>query len=115
MASYNIEYIDKDSLYCENQNVLKREFKDYYLENHFKIGTYRDKDMLEIEHALIMSRILSLDNCTIMNYVQDKLEGVLDQDHYEEYAPNKEKDTNWYKPHFPETIETKMFWTEVTW
>lgn len=47
------------------------------MEKHYKVGKKPDEG--EMKHLLLFNRIMCEDNCTIYNYVLDKIEGQLEE------------------------------------
>lgn len=77
MSTYSL-YIQNPERYSEEFFEKLATFSDkMFMEKHFKIG--KQVDVNEMRHLLVFSRIVCEDNCTIYNYLLDKIEGQLDE------------------------------------
>ena len=117
MSTYSLNILDSKKYQKEIEESIIYSFEQYIYKEHFRLGNGIENEN-ELKHNLILSRILCEDNCEIVNYIQDKLEGKL------EIPPKKKKRkklsellnlcseqdncTN-------EEVVQKIFWTDVSW
>ena len=116
---YNLEVQTQQRFYNEAQEHLMQSFKEEYLYDKFKVGN-GVKDKNRLEHSMIMSETLCTSNCEIINFIQDKIEGLLEGCHtprkrFNETISIFEKNYNHKPKRIPYTIDSKMFWTEAVW
>ena len=78
MSNYSLEILNKDTYVKEFEDLILYNFDNYFMQKHFKVGRGIE-DNEELEHAILFHRVLCTDNCTILNYVKDKIEGKLDK------------------------------------
>lgn len=84
MSTYSLNILDSKKYQKEFQENIIYSFEQYIYKEHFRLGNGIGNED-ELKHNLILSRILCEDNCEIVNYIQDKLEGKL------ELSPKKKK------------------------
>lgn len=78
MSNYSLEILNREIYLEEFEDLIIYNFDNYFMREHFKVGKGIE-DTEELEHALLFQRILCTDNCTILNYVKDKIEGKLEK------------------------------------
>lgn len=76
MSTYSLEILDAEKYQKEFEENIIYSFEQYIYKEHFRLGNGIENED-ELKHNLILSRILCEDNCEIVNYIQDKLEGKL--------------------------------------
>ena len=119
MASYNINTITQQSLFLDSKKRVQSLFKDEMYFNHFRLGSPPKSN--EVLFYTNLYRITQSCECEIVNYIQDKLEGHLEECHKikKKKSPlhdiieifNRKEckgDTN-------DNVESIMHWTEVEW
>ena len=84
MSTYSLNILDSEKYQKEFEDNIIYSFEQYIYKEHFRLGNGIENED-ELKHNLILSRILCEDNCEIVNYIQDKLEGKL------EISPKKKK------------------------
>jgi len=121
MSVYNLDIQSQNRYYNSAQEKIKEEFKKYYFNKNFKVGE-GIKDFDEVKYAITMSNILCTDNCEIINYVQDKLDGLLEncgikkknRNFFETIQLTEQNCCNQSTP-LPIVVDAQMKWSEVTW
>jgi hypothetical protein len=116
MSSYSLNILNSEKYSREVEEVIIYSFDDYIYKEHFRVGQ-GIKDVSELKHSLIMKRILCSDNCDIINYIQDKIEGKL-----ENCVKNKKKKITNTLFNFCQQescgideIDTKNYWSIASW
>lgn len=84
MSTYSLDILDSEKYQKEFEDNIIYSFEQYIYKEHFRLGNGIENED-ELKHNLILSRLLCEDNCEIVNYIQDKLEGKL------EIPPKKKK------------------------
>lgn len=78
MSSYSLDILDSKKYHREFEENILYSFDQYIYKRNFRLGEgIKNED--ELKHNLIFYRILCEDNCEIVNYIQDKIEGKLDK------------------------------------
>lgn len=77
MSNYSLGILNREKYLEEFEDLILYNFDNFFMREHFKVGDGIE-DNEELEHALLFHRILCTDNCTILNYVRDKIEGKLE-------------------------------------
>jgi hypothetical protein len=78
MSAYSLQLLSAKKYFKEFEEKLKCDAESYFFDLHYKVGG-GIKNFQETLHNVTMNRILSTDNCTILNYVQDKIDGKLEE------------------------------------
>lgn len=122
MSSYSLQILNSEKYSQEFEENILYSFDNYIYKKHFRVGE-GIKDEKELKHNLIFSRILCEDNCEIINYIQDKIMGKL-----EDCTKNKKNISQTLIKfskcnsskivclHNNNSINNcKIFWTEANW
>lgn len=78
MSNYSLEILNREKYLEEFEDIILYNFDNYFMREHFKVGVGIE-DIEELEHSMLFQKILCTDNCTILNYVRDKIEGKLEK------------------------------------
>ena len=78
MSQYSLEILNSEKYVEDFEEIILYNFDHYFMQEHFKVGKGIEENG-ELEHALLFHRILCTDNCTIIEYVKDKLSGKLER------------------------------------
>lgn len=76
MSTNSILTYDQETLRQKYSDKIDYLARNYVYDRNFRIG--EGVDEREVEHALLMERILCTDNCEIINYVADIISGELE-------------------------------------
>ena len=72
MSQYNLDTLTQENYKDEYENTLLRDFDAYYFDKYFKIGE-GIKDKKQLKYALRLAETLETENCSLINYIQDKI------------------------------------------
>ena len=81
MSQQQINRISAKKYLEKANNTLLRESDLYYLEKHFKLSTKYNKD--KFLYAQLYQEILCTDDCEILNWVDKKVRGALENEDIE--------------------------------
>lgn len=113
MSSQSIRLQSQQRIQQEVEENLFYDFENYFLNKNFKIGGVADR--AEANHNYYLYKLLCTDNCEIVNYIQDKIDGKLECKN----KPKKKKLSNYLKnlreQELLYNIDTRNFWEESLW
>ena len=81
MSQQQINRLSAEKYLEKAQETLKKQADLYYLEEHFRIESKYNR--LKFIHAQLYRDILCTDNCEILNWVDKKLRGALEDEDIE--------------------------------
>jgi hypothetical protein len=76
MGQESIKVLSQDNYYDSFKKQLVSEAGKEFLHNNFKLGAGANKD--KVRHAQMFYDMLCTDNCEIIDWVWDKIEGKLE-------------------------------------
>jgi hypothetical protein len=77
MSQYSLDTLTQQKYLDKYENNILREFDDYWFENYLRVGS-GIKDVKQLKHSLRLANVLDTENCTLINYIQDKIDGHLE-------------------------------------
>ena len=116
MSTQSINEITQDRYRGEAEDKLLHYSDLYFYERHFKVGQGIDRD--KVSHYMIIDRSLCTNNCELINYVEDKISGRLEdtvrksrQTRLQELIQKLTKQNK----QIEDEIEQKFFWSDTQW
>jgi|TARA_R110000782_G_scaffold267592_1_gene363176 hypothetical protein len=111
MSSQSISLNYKSKHVQDTREILIYNFEQYFYEKHFKLG--KGADLEEMNYYRELKKILCNDNCEIVNYINSKLNGELQQEEDIEISllSNNLKSYN----SKTEVTNNKTFWEIKSW
>ena len=115
MSQYSLQLLNAEKYSEEFEDIIIYNFENYLMQKRFRVGQgIENKD--ELNHALIFSDILCTDNCVLTKYIQDKIDGKLEN-------PPKRKSINKLIETFSkenncteeEACTANFYWSEAAW
>ena len=108
--------INKDSLFEKFSNTLLKQADLLYLKEKFAIQS--EYNQSKAFHAYLMQEVLCTNNCELINYVEDKIAGRLEdtvrksrQTRLQELIQKLAKQNK----QIEDEIEQKVFWSDTQW
>lgn len=77
MGAFSLNTLDREKYFEEFEDKILHDYENWIMQTRFKVGQ-GVKNEMELEHNLLFHRILCTDNCEIIDYVKDKLNGKLE-------------------------------------
>lgn len=77
MSIQQIEYLSQEKFARDLQKTLMNQSDAYFNKKHFLLGKGEDK--LEIRKALIYSEIMCTQECDIIKFIEDSIQGKLEE------------------------------------
>jgi hypothetical protein len=77
MSQYSLDTLTRETYLNKYEKQILNDFDSYYFDTYFKIGG-GIKDKKQWRHAKRLANTLDTENCTLINYIQDKIEGLLE-------------------------------------
>lgn len=117
MSTYSLELLDSDKYLEEFEENILNSFDAFYKREYFRIGDGVE-DINRLKHDLVFYRILQEDNCDIVNYIQDKIEGKLENCNKKKKRKRiSESLEDFQRENNCEQNEAlqEIFWTNVEW
>ena len=116
MSTQSILEISRERYREEAEETLLQFSDKYFYDKHFKLGCGIDRD--KILHYMIIDRSLCTNNCELINYVEDKIAGRLEdtvrksrQTRLQELIQKLAKQNK----QIEDEIEQKVFWSDTQW
>jgi len=115
MSQYSLQLLNAEKYLEEFEDIIIYNFENYLMQKRFRVGNgVENQD--ELNHALIFSDILCTDNCVLTKYIQDSIDGKL-QNSPKKKSINKLIETFSKENNCTEeqACEATLFWTESMW
>lgn len=76
MSQYSLQELNREKYIEETEDMIIYNFDNYIMHKRFRVGNgIEDED--ELEHSLLFYKLLCTENCSLLRYIQDKIEGKL--------------------------------------
>lgn len=76
MSAYSLEILNHEKYLSKYEDDLLCEFDKHWYKTYFKIGKGVE-DFKKLKHSFRLQKVLETESCTLINYVQDKIDGYL--------------------------------------
>ena len=90
MSQYSLDTLTRETYLNNYEQRMLNDFDSYYFDTYFRIGG-GIKDKKQWRHAKRLANTLDTENCTLINYIQDKIEGK-----FEKKPKKKKKLTDYF-------------------
>jgi len=121
MSTQSILEQSKQRYFNETDENLLRLNTSYFAHKNFLLGESPDRD--KIKHYMLFHRILCTNNCEITNYIQDKIEGKLEEKERKPKAIKRVSEILRLAQQYlkdqdctlEEALECSVSWSEASW
>jgi hypothetical protein len=112
MSLYNLENQSAFNYYKKHRQILLDMSDKEYIYNYFLVGEKINKK--EQQFSLVMKEMLCTENCELINYINDKINGKLESKIQSGLEIIKQDNKN-ITYNVTQVIETPMQWEDTAW
>jgi len=90
MSSLTIQQNNIESYQIKFDNLLKYFANKSWLYEHYRVGG--EENPIKIAHALLLSRVMCSNDCSVINFINDKINGKIDKSCHKKPLSDKVKE-----------------------
>ena len=117
MSTQSIKELTRERYLQESEDRLLQLSDAYFYKKKFLLGEGVDRD--ELRFTMQSHRLLSTDNCEMMDFIADKIAGKLEECNYTvvnyDFEALMEQHTKEFKCSEQDTLNAQVYWEESKW